>query len=152
MGTMASPERTVTICRRVSFSSGHRYFNPDWSDSENRRVYGSQYSEHGHGHNYVLEAYFEGPVDPLTGMVVNLKDVDVLLRKVTDPLDHHFLNTDIPDFRTMVPTTENLAAYCFDHIQAETGTGKLRLRRVRLIEGSDLWVDCCEEECHGSSR
>lgn len=142
-----SDPRTVTLCRRISFSCGHRYFNPELSEAENRRIYGSQFSEHGHGHNFVLEAYFDGPVNAVTGMVVNLKDIDLLLRRVTDPLDHHFLNTDVPHFRTVVPTTEQIATYCFDRIRAEIGEGEVRLRRVRLLEGTDLWVDCEEEPC-----
>lgn len=139
---MSNDPRVVTISRRVSFSSGHRYFNPDLSTDENREIYGPHYSDHGHGHNFVLEASFEGPVNPKTGMVVNLKDVDQLLKRVTDPMDHHFLNTDIPYFHDRVPTTEQIASYCFEEIQKELGEGVLRLRRVRLYEGQDLWVDC----------
>jgi 6-pyruvoyltetrahydropterin/6-carboxytetrahydropterin synthase len=137
----AAKANVVTICRKVKFSSGHRYFQPDLTDEENREVYGTSYSEHGHGHNYVLEAYVEGPIDPKTGMVINLKDLDAVLKEVTSPLDHHHLNFDVAHFRQVVPTTENIAAYCFTEIDKRLER-RFRLRKVRLYEGSDLWADC----------
>jgi 6-pyruvoyltetrahydropterin/6-carboxytetrahydropterin synthase len=131
----------VTVCRRVSFSSGHRYFRPDLSEEENRRLYGSMYTPSGHGHNFILEAHVEGVIDPRTGMVVNLKRVDEAMREVVQPLDHHFLNTDVPHFGTVVPTTENIAAYCFDQLLRRLDRDGCRLRKVRLYEGTDLWVE-----------
>ncbi|GAB4126889.1 MAG: hypothetical protein Kow001_22450 [Acidobacteriota bacterium] len=142
---MSDTHPRVTVCRRISFSSGHRCFNPAWTEEENRRAFGSHYSEDGRGHNFMLEAYFEGPIDPVTGMVVNLKDIDRLLKRVTEPLDHHFLNTDVAEFRGVVPTAERIAVYCFERIREAMGEGRIRLRRVRLFEGFDLWVDCEEE-------
>jgi 6-pyruvoyltetrahydropterin/6-carboxytetrahydropterin synthase len=82
-----------------------------------------------------------GDIDPATGMVVNLKDLDRVLREVTIPLDHHFLNTDVPEFETVVPTTENIAAYCFKQIQERLVQPGLKLDKVRLLEGSELWVE-----------
>ncbi|MFZ0429047.1 MAG: 6-carboxytetrahydropterin synthase [Acidobacteriota bacterium] len=142
----------VTICRRISFSSGHRYFNPDWSDEENRRVYGSSYSVSGDGHNFVLEAMLEGEVDPETGMIVNLKEVDSVLKKVTAPLDHHFLNTDVAEFAARVPTAENIALYCLRELRRLIDSGTIRVARVRLYEGADFWVECrADAEAGGHS-
>ena len=135
----------VTICRKTSFSCGHRYFIPDLGEETNREIYGSRYSPAGHGHNFVIEAYFEGDVDPESGMVVNLKDVDRLVMEVVEPLDHHFLNTDIQFFQEVVPTAENIAVYCFRQIRRRLEGGTVRLKRIRLHEGSELWVDCEEE-------
>jgi 6-pyruvoyltetrahydropterin/6-carboxytetrahydropterin synthase len=138
---MSNRPQRVTICRKISFSSGHRNYRSDLSEDENRELYGSSYSKHGHGHNYVLEAHVEGDFDSRTGMVMNLKDLDTILKNVTDPLDHHFLNYDVPYFRDIVPTTENLAAYCFQEIDSGLPSGTFTLRRIRLFEGNDLWVD-----------
>ena len=135
----------VTVCRKVTFSCGHRYYRADFTDEENRRLYGSNYSEHGHGHNYVLEAYVEGEVDPETGMVINLRDLDSILLEVTSPLDHHYLNYDVPHFAEVVPTTENIASFCYTEIAKRLTWNHLRLKKVRLIEGGDLWVDCEQE-------
>ena len=138
---MSSSPHRVTICRKVSFSSGHRNHRPDLSEAQNRELYGSSYSEHGHGHNYVLEAHVEGVLDTRTGMVMNLRDLDTILNNVTAPLDHHFLNYDVPHFGEVVPTTENLAAFCFQEIANQLPSEEFTLRRIRLFEGTDLWVD-----------
>ena len=146
---MSGTPKRVTICRSISFSAGHRYFNPKWSEADNAAKYGSQHSPAGFGHNFVLEAYLDGEVDAATGMVVNLKEVDEWLREVTDPLDHAFLNNDIPWFQDRVPTAENVALFCFQHLQervVRAGHMHLRIVKVRLYEGRDLWVDCDVEE------
>ena len=132
----------VTICRKVIFSCAHRCYRPDLSESANRELYGSTYSEHGHGHNYELKAYVEGRIDPETGMVINLRDLDSVLKEVVEPLDHHHLNFDVPYFEETVPTTENIAAYCFAEIALRLSGQPIQLKMVRLVEGPDLWVDC----------
>jgi len=132
----------VTICRKVTFSCGHRYYQPGLTEDENRKIYGNLYSRHGYGHNYVLEAYVEGRIDPETGMVINLRDLDSILLDVTTPLDHHHLNYDVSHFADVVPTTENIAAFCFSEIAKRLTGNHIRLKRVRLLEGRDLWVDC----------
>lgn len=133
------------IARRVHFSSGHRYYQPLWDENKNRAEFGSCYSEHGHGHNYMLDAYFEGEIDPQSGMTMNLMDIDKILKQVTDPLDHQHLNFDIEEFKTLVPTTENIAKYCFEKTKALT-PAHIRLAKIRLYEGDDLWVDYIAEE------
>lgn len=131
----------VVVCRRVRFSAGHRYYRPDWTEEKNREVFGRAYSSAGHGHNFVLEAYVRGPIDPQTGMILNLRDLDAVLHHVLEPLDHHFLNTDVPEFRSRVPTTENLAVYLYRSIADRLDSAKLTLTKVRLYEDEDLWVD-----------
>ena len=133
--------KLVTICRKTTFSCGLRYFRPDLTEAENRKLYGSRYSEHGHGYNYVLKAYVEGPVNSETGMVINLRDLDSVLVEVTKPLDHHFLNDDVPYFAEVVPTTENIAVYCYREISKRLTWEQVRLKKVRILEGPDLWVD-----------
>jgi len=132
----------VTICRRISFSSGHRYYNESLTEEENRRVFGNAYSRSGFGHNFILEAYVEGAVDPKTGMVINLRELDALLKEVVHPLDHHFLNTEVPYFNRIIPSAENIAVYCFDAVSERLDHTRVRLKRVRLYEGPDMWVDC----------
>lgn len=128
------------LTRRITFSSAHRYFQKNFSDAENRKIFGKCYSEHGHGHNYVLDVTLCGEVDPLTGMVINLVDVDSILKDVTDPLDHHHLNFDVPEFQETVPTTENIAKYCFEKVAAKLPKG-VSLSRARIFEADNLWAD-----------
>jgi len=139
----------VTICRKVTFSCAHRYHRTELTEAQNREIYGSSYTEHGHGHNYVLHAYVEGIIDPETGMVINLRDLDSILKDVIEPLDHHHLNLDVPYFAKVVPTTENIAAFCFSEIAKRLTLDHINLKKVRLVEGPDLWVDC-EQESDGT--
>ena len=104
----------VLVARRRAFSSAHFYHQEKFSEEENRDVFGRCFTPNGHGHNYVLEVFVAGPIDPETRLVVNLGDLDGILFRVTDPLDHHHLNFDIPEFATTVPTTENIAHYLRD--------------------------------------
>lgn len=143
--TIESVSDSVTLCRKISFSSAHRYWRPEWPEEKNREVFGSLYSEHGHGHNYILEAWVRGKIDPVTGLVINLKDLDGILKEITDPLDHHHLNHDVDYFQEVVPTTENVARYCYEKLQEALAKTSVKLEKVRLYEGPDLWVDFGEE-------
>lgn len=129
----------VQLARRIHFSSGHRYFNKNWNEKKNKEIFGLCYSEHGHGHNYTLEVYLTGPINPETGMVINLQEVDHILKQVIAPLDHQHLNHDLEEFKEKVPTTENLAQYCFKKVREKLNS--VQIDKVRLFEGEDLWVD-----------
>ena len=131
----------VTIARRIYFSSGHRYYNPRLSDEENKKLFGRAYSEHGHGHNFILEVYLSGPINPDSGIVVNLIVIDSLLKRITDPFDHHFINTDVPFFKEVIPTTENMAIYFYNEIKQNLALPDISLIKVRLYEGEFVWVD-----------
>ena len=103
---------TVRITRTVRFSAAHRYHSDRLSDEENRRVFGKCNRPHGHGHDYRVDVGVVGPVDPVTGMVMNLADLDAVLKEhVVEPLDHGFLNYDVEHFASVVPTCENIALY-----------------------------------------
>lgn len=136
---MTSP--SVRLARRIYFSCGHRYYSPQLSEAENKKIFGACYTEYGHGHNYTLEAYIEGAIDPVTGMIINLSEVDEVLKAVTAPLDHHHLNFDVPHFKDHVPTTENIAAYLYKQIEGRLHGRALKLHKIRLYEYEDLWVD-----------
>ena len=134
---------TSRLARRIYFSCGNRYFQKQVSLEKNREYFGSVFTENGLGHNFCLEAFFEGPIDPVTGMIVNLDLVDQWLKDVTDPLDHHFLNDDIEFFQNHVPTTENVARYGFEGISGKIQAAGIavHLFKLRVFESDDLWVD-----------
>ena len=133
----------VQIYRRLGFSSGQRYFNPSLSEDQNKQLFGELYSPHGFGHNYVLEVGLQGPIDEKTGMLVNLVEVDHLLKKATEELDHHFINKDVKAFAALVPSAENLALYLRERVHALLPKG-VELCLTRLYEGPDFWVDLVE--------
>ena len=98
------------LTRRYMFSASHRLHSDEMSEEENRTSYGKCNNPNGHGHNYTLEVTVKGAVDPKSGFVVDLKQLkDVMSREVLDALDHRFLNKEVPEFFTKIPTTENLA-------------------------------------------
>jgi 6-pyruvoyltetrahydropterin/6-carboxytetrahydropterin synthase len=132
----------TSLARRIHFSSAHLYARPEWSPEKNREVFGSCFSEKGHGHNYILEVHISGPLDPETGMIINLRDLDILLKKVTDPLDHHHLNYDLEYFKDRVPTTEVVAQYLWQELSGDLKAfAGLKIDKVVLYEGDDLWVE-----------
>ncbi len=128
----------VRITRRFYFSAAHRYQVPQWSEEQNRKTFGP--CTRTHGHNYVLELTVEGPVDPRTGMVMNLTDLKAIGQAVVEQFDHRHLNDDLPYFREQLPTTENLARVIY-HLVAPRLPRDLRLYRVRLYETEDLFAD-----------
>lgn len=100
----------LTITRSFEFCAGHRLFRPDWSDARNREVFGLCSNPNGHGHNYKLEVTITGPIDPETGMVMNLRELkDVVNARILSEVDHRSLNADVPWMRGIIPTTELFA-------------------------------------------
>lgn len=149
---MSSTHPRVRFVRSASFSAAHRYYNSGLSPIENQKLYGSLYREHGFGHNFVVEMHLEGEINPLTGMIVNLRDVDAWLKAILGPLDHQDLNALEP-FKQAAPTPEKIALFIYraaeNHlsrhlieVEAEEGTRpSIRLCKVRLYEGENFWVD-----------
>jgi 6-pyruvoyltetrahydropterin/6-carboxytetrahydropterin synthase len=130
----------VYLTRKAEFSASHYYHNPDFSPEENQRIFGKCNNPHGHGHNYTLEVTVKGSVDPRTGFVVDLKELkDVMNREVLDALDHRFLNKEVPEFASRIPTTENIAIAIWQRLQPKLKAAQLH--RVRVFETPDLFVD-----------
>jgi 6-pyruvoyltetrahydropterin/6-carboxytetrahydropterin synthase len=122
----------IELGRRYKFAASHRLHSEKLSAEENSRVYGKCNNPHGHGHNYVVEINVSGTVDPATGMIVNLTDLDAFVeREVVEAFDHRSLNEEIPAFRGQVPTTENV---CIEIYQRLQHFPKARLERVRVEE------------------
>jgi 6-pyruvoyltetrahydropterin/6-carboxytetrahydropterin synthase len=100
----------MKVCRRVTFNSAHRLFNPNWSDEKNAEVFGKCSNPNYHGHNYVLETWIDGPVDEETGYVIDLKKLKELVKEeITERFDHRNLNLDCEEFKTLKPSAENIA-------------------------------------------
>jgi 6-pyruvoyltetrahydropterin/6-carboxytetrahydropterin synthase len=132
----------MKIVRRVEFSSSHVCAHPDLDEDENRRLYGSEANPNGHGHNYVLEVELEGTPDPVTGMIVDLKDVkQVLNEEIVEPFDHRHLNREVAPFDRVVPTAENIALEIWRRVKPRFDGTAARLSLVRLRETDDLYVE-----------
>lgn len=132
----------MVITRKIEFSASHLCRVPQLSPEENQRIYGMAANEHGHGHNYVIEVSLEGNPDPVTGMVLDLKELkEILNRKIVAPYDHRFLNYEVPPFDRVVPTTENIARDIWQRLEPELCNEKHRLHSVRVYETPELFVD-----------
>jgi 6-pyruvoyltetrahydropterin/6-carboxytetrahydropterin synthase len=137
----------MLITRRVEFSASHVCHSPGLSDQENRALYGESANPHGHGHNYAVEVSLEGRPDAVTGMVFDLKRLkEVLNREVVGPMDHRFLNYEVPPFDRVVPTTENLAIEIWKRLAPHLNSPAARLHSVRVYETEDLYVEYFGED------
>jgi len=125
----------VELGRRYRFAASHRLHSTKMSEEENSRVYGKCNNPYGHGHNYTLEVRYSGAVDPATGMIANLADLDAFVNeRVIEPLDHHSLQDDVAVFRDTVPTTENLCIEIFQRLKTFPAA---KLETVRVEETSN---------------
>ncbi len=134
----------VLLTRKAEFSAAHFYYNEAWSQQENERVFGKCANRNGHGHNYTLEVTVAGEVDPVSGFVVDLKALkEILNREVVEVYDHRHLNLEVPEFRSAIPTTENIAIAVWNRLNGKIPGA--RLHRVRVYEMPDLFADYCGE-------
>jgi len=123
----------MIVTAKLDFSAAHRLNNPERDAEWNRRVYGKCDNPSGHGHNYMLEVSVEGPIDPETGMVIDLKRLkDIMRERVVNRVDHTNLNVDVDFLRGVIPTAENLAKAFWSQLAPAITEG--RLRRVVLHE------------------
>lgn len=123
------------LSRRYRISASHRLHTKRYSAEENQTVYGKCNHPHGHGHNYVVEVMVSGEVDPVTGMVCNLGDLDGFMqREIVERFDHKNLNLDA-SFQNLVPTTENFCLEIYGVIRA--GFSNANLEKVRVEETSN---------------
>lgn len=130
---------TISLTRRYRFSSSHRLHSPLLSDAENRIVYGKCNNPHGHGHDYMLEVSVAGEPDPVTGRLLPLALLDELVRRVIlAPMDRRDLNSEIDEFASLVPTTENLAIVVARRLESAwlhaLPGAAARLEKIRIHE------------------
>lgn len=131
----------VEIVRREEFSAAHRLESPHLGEAENRALYGPCFTDH--GHNYALEVVVRGPVDPRTGMVMNLTELMRIVReRVIAAVDHKHLNRDVDFLAGVIPTAENVAIAIWERLERELeALPACRLHRIRLYESANNFVD-----------
>lgn len=122
-------DKRVAVYRREHFNAAHRLYNPAWDDATNERVFGKCALPHYHGHNYELEVKVTGVPDPVTGYVMDLKELsDIIKAEVHSRFDHRNLNLDTTEFKTLNPTAENIVVVIYN------------LLRPRIASALDLHV------------
>ncbi len=109
---------SVTLYRKAHFNAAHRLFLPEWSDEKNRSVFGKCSNPNYHGHNYELEVGITGPIDPVTGFVIDVAELKAIIKtEVEDPFDHKNLNLEVSEFAELIPTVENIAKIIWEKLR-----------------------------------
>jgi 6-pyruvoyltetrahydropterin/6-carboxytetrahydropterin synthase len=130
----------VAVFRKEHFNSAHRLFCADWSDAENKLVFGACSNPNYHGHNYELVVQVIGYPDPVTGFVINTKDLSTIVQEeVISRFDHKNLNLDTDVFKNLNPSAENIAIVIYDLLRPRI-TESLELK-IRLYETERNFVD-----------
>ena len=123
----------TTVIRKEHFNSAHRLHNPNWSDEKNLSFYGKCNNPNFHGHNYDLEVMVTGDVDMESGYLIDMKVLsDIIKEEVLDAFDHKNLNLDVPDFKNLNPTAENIIVVIYKKLRK-----KLNLKfelKIKLYE------------------
>ncbi len=130
----------ASLTRRVAFAAAHRYRRPEWSDERNEAVFGLCAREHYHGHSYLCDVTVEGEIDPVTGFVADLGELDAILaEEVRGRFDHRNINLEVAEFADglLVPTGENLARYIFERVTARMSP-PARVSKVTVSEDQTL--------------
>ena len=110
----------VTVNRKAHFNAAHRLFRSDWSEEKNETVFGKCSNPNYHGHNYDLVVSVTGEIDPVTGFVMDMKLLkDLIKTEIEDVFDHKNLNVDVPEFKDLNPTSENIVVIIWNKLRAK---------------------------------
>lgn len=108
----------MKVCRKANFNAAHRLYNPNWTNAKNLEVFGKCSYENYHGHNYTLEVWVEGEINPETGFVIDLKTLkNIINEEIIETFDHRNLNLDTKEFINLIPTAENIAVVCWKKLR-----------------------------------
>lgn len=108
----------VKVSRKAHFNAAHRLYNPQWDFDQNQDVFGLCNNPNYHGHNYELIVSVTGDIDPVTGYVMDMKVLkDLIKAEVEEAFDHKNLNVEVPEFKTLNPTAENIAVVIYNKLK-----------------------------------
>ena len=127
------------ITKQYSFCAAHRYWNTNWSEEENKNIFGKDV--YIHGHNYLLDVTISGPIDEKSGFIINLKTLnDLIEKKVLSILDHSQIEKDIRWFDSRQPSTEHLVVFIWDQI-AKNIPLPAKIYKIRLQETPTIYTE-----------
>ena len=132
---------SITVYRKSHFNAAHRLYRPDWDDQKNNDVFGKCNNPNFHGHNYTLEVWVKGEINPETGMVIDLKLLKNLIKaEIEERFDHKNLNLDTEEFKDLNPTAENICLTIWKILRSKLDM--ILELRVRLYETERNVVEC----------
>lgn len=110
----------LTVHRKAHFNAAHRLYRKDWDQAKNEAVFGKCSNPHYHGHNYELQVSVNGEIDEETGFVMDLKLLkELIYEEVEVPFDHKNLNEEVPEFKELNPTAENIAVVIWNKLRSK---------------------------------
>ncbi len=138
---LADPAPMVLLHHSFEFAASHRLHNPDFSDEENRAVFGKCNNPHGHGHNYVLRVTLRGRPGE-DGVIMPIDALEQIVDEVViEPFDHRHLNLEVPEFTTLNPSVENIARVVFDRLRGPVEAAGGLLDAVTVWETPKTWCE-----------
>jgi 6-pyruvoyltetrahydropterin/6-carboxytetrahydropterin synthase len=136
----------VRLSQKFEFSATHRLHNPQISAEENRRIFGKCNNPHGHGHNYEVQVTLRGEPDA-SGLLIDIPHFEKLVAStVIDRFDHRNLNIELPEFRELIPTVENIASTIYRLLQPAFASQRAKLASVTVWETPKTWCEYSEVE------
>ena len=131
----------VRLSQKFEFSASHRLHNPQLSEEENRRLFGKCNNPNGHGHNYVLEVTLSAPATTQ----LQVPDFErIVSDTIIEPFDHKNLNTELPQFRELIPSVENIAMVIYRLLKNPVEKSGAKLAAVTVWETSKTWCEYSE--------
>ena len=110
----------VTVNRKAHFNAAHRLYNNEWTDARNAEIFGKCANPNYHGHNYELIVSVTGEIHPETGFVMDMKILKKLIRiEIEEQFDHKNLNEEVPEFRSLNPTAENISVVIWNKLRSK---------------------------------
>jgi 6-pyruvoyltetrahydropterin/6-carboxytetrahydropterin synthase len=130
----------TAVVRCEHFNAAHRLHNKNWTDEKNTEIFGKCNNPNFHGHNYDLEVKVIGFLNPETGYVIDTKILSAIIQKdILDVFDHRNLNLDVPYFKEVNPTTENVAKIIYEILRSQLDS-ELELK-IKLYETPRNYVE-----------
>ncbi|MDB9775384.1 6-carboxytetrahydropterin synthase [Vicingaceae bacterium] len=132
----------IRITRRERFSAAHRLAKEEWSQEKNFEVFGKCSNPNWHGHNYVLYVTVEGEVEEETGYVIDLSLLGKIVKEhVIQYVDHKNLNLDVPFFKGVMTSAENIAIKFWEQLEKPVNATGGRLCSIKIQETENNYVE-----------
>lgn len=132
----------VYLTRVEHFNAAHKLYNPDWSETENKDVFGKCANENWHGHNYELHVTIKGDPHPETGFIYNAKTLGDLIKDViVEKVDHRNLNLDVDFMKGKFTSAENFAIGIWNELKPHIEKDNVKLHRIKLVETQKIYVE-----------
>lgn len=134
--------KEVYLTRRERFNSAHRMYREDWSNEKNLEVFGKCSNPLWHGHNYELFVTIKGPVNPETGVVVNLSDLSKIIKaEIIEKLDHKNINLEVDFMKNKVVSSENLAIGIWEQLEKRISDLGIKLHCIKIVETENNYIE-----------